>query len=166
MEVGQAGHSLECVSLMQIWSGARNWLRSGLQIRYYVGSSPIPTSKQWCFSSVGESVPLITARSQVRSPEALPKMAPSSTLVRILDFQSGETGSTPVGATKIMCRWVSGLNHLTVNQALKSNASSNLARHTKIYCPFVYLAGRLILSQESLVRTQDGHPKKMELWCK
>ena len=27
-------------------------------------------------------------------------MAPSSTLVRILDFQSGETGSTPVGATK------------------------------------------------------------------
>jgi len=28
--------------------------------------------------------------------------------------------------------WVSGLNHLTVNQALKSNASSNLAPWTNI----------------------------------
>jgi len=31
-----------------------------------------------------------------------------------------------------LCRWVSGLNHLTVNQALKSNAGSNPALHTKI----------------------------------
>ena len=35
-------------------------------------------------------------------------MDPSSTLVRILDFQYGETGSSPVGATKIRLEFCLG----------------------------------------------------------
>jgi hypothetical protein len=104
MEVGQAGHSLECVSLLRNWSGGRMVMRRianpcPRQCRFESG----PDLHYWCFSSVGKSIPLITVRSLVQFQEALPSQAYRISKVRrpapkdqaIERFETFFVGSSP-----------------------------------------------------------------------